>query len=405
MRGLADGGKGLEAVRPEVLRRYYAATFGTTALPAEAFEGATFDEYCELMRISFPAISRYQAAKGSKTFRDLAPGLKAEHDAAQAAAKSVPAARPHRVEFRNRPVVDLAAEVADAAAESLLLDRIAIVRGFASLSGLGKLRRLRLILCGTDENAAPEAAFHAGEVDLSECTQALLARLLPSVRSPHVRIAHLDAPWVELSLLRENRELSRLICDYGFVRGFAALRGYPLSYVSLPDLAVDAPFLGALASWAPSLEELRLGVRRPFAPDRLPDLPCLERLTLPAYPEQREAWIGFALSRPGVRCRFPPLPEPSAKGPAARVAAIHRGCALLEIAGSRPAYEVEADFAGLAADPGAAGNHALRDRLEGWAAARRLEAEFASEADGIRIRAAGIETLKRCIDALLDGQA
>lgn len=395
-------------IRPEILRRFHEATFGGGGLPDEAFAGATFGEYLDLMRTTFPRLSPYLAARRSPggIFKDLAEGFKAEYDEAERKEKAAQAVRkPSGITILNRPAVDLAEESLDPGAGTLLLNRIKEVTGFAALPGMKSLRVLKLYLCGTSEPPAPSPLVPLEEIDLTECGRAILERILPMTDSRVVKISYLDSPTLDLSLLRGHRKLRELACTWGFALGLRHLRGIPLEGAYLNDFAADGTFFETLGSWSGSLLHLRVAPMQAFPPASLPALPRLERIAIPGYPEYRKEWIDFALAHPGIRCEFKAPPSAPDKVPVAKVGSIHRDLAILEVtAGAKRWFEIWEDFSSMAGPVSGQGNHELRDRLEAWAKRNKLKAEFDSEIGGMLIRSPKSETVAACLDALLDGR-
>lgn len=409
MRRILSPEEDMGGIRPEILRRYYEATFGKQGPSEEAFQGATFEEYFDLYRIAFPAVSRYQAAtsRRNRAFLHMADRFAHEQGGPMAEkAASASAPPPNRAEFRRKPEVDLAAQAMDENIESLLLDRVKMVKGWKGLLKLKRLRRLSLILCDTEEEAPDGKPIKVEEVAVNECSQRALEVALAITRTRIAKIHHLESATVDLSPLRDHRELGVLLNHYGFALGLGSLKGLPLEKVHLADAVLDGEFRKALFSWKETLVALSLMRQEPFAPSDLPVLPGLRRMKVPAYSEFRTAWIDHAVANPKIRFEFPPQEEPPAKAPRAKVAGIHRDIAILKVAkGSKGWHEAWSDFTGLAQVYKGLGNHDLRDKLETWAKQGKVKAEFASEADELLIKASSMETVKACIDALLDGKA
>lgn len=400
---------GIASIRPAILRQYYETTFGSDALPREAFAGATFEEYLELMRFTFPGITRYRAALRSHggIFKHLAEGFKAEEteaDPPRSETRMQEAGQGETLEFRNLPLLGLRKALKGKAPGALVIDRVKNVMGLTALGALKDLKRMRLLFCGTDGEITGIPGFAVEDLELTECAQAILEGVLPAAKSKRLRITHLDSATLDFNLIQGYRKLRRLVVDYGFVLGIGHLRGCPMEEAFLPDLAVDEEFFATLGSWKKTLRLLHASPRQPFGPDSLPDLPHLREMEIPGHLELRKPWVDFAMARTEVRFTFSSLPGAPDKAPFAKVGEVHRGYAILEFSkGSKRWYEIAADFTERAKGAKDRDNHDLRDRLESWAKTGKLKAEFSSEAAQLVIRAPKAETVKACIDALLSG--
>lgn len=387
----------LDGIRPEILRRYYEVQFGRTAPHSSAFEGATFDEYLRLLRVSYPGISAREAAKRSKNpeFRALEGKLSGE----EAEPPRAPA-KARRVLLDRKESVDLAQAGLAADVEWLQLDRLKSVGGWGRLRDLPDLRHLTVLYCGTAEayDGGPTVAIR--NLDVTECTRQAARLLIQLTRPDRLNVAYLDEPAFDLRWLEGHAGLRSLHVTCGLAAGTGALEGLPLEELGLSRVALDQGFLGVLASLR-ALRTLRLPDQDPFSPDRLPDLPRLERLAVPAHPEHRQAWIDWAAAHPRVACGFPPPREPSVKLPRARMAGVRHGSDILEMTLARKTwYEAWGDFASRV--PGArwGDNHALRDHLEGAAARLKPKVALSSEADELRLSSPSRASVEACLDAI-----
>jgi hypothetical protein len=398
-------------IRPEVLRRYYEATYGIGGRPDGAFQGATFEEYHDLLRNESPGILPYLAAKRSPggVFKPLMEKFAAEYEADRQAAKERLAHPPKnatpRLILAKKTSVDLAKDIPDRNIEKLLLNSIKEVRGLPALAKLKRLRVLKIQLCGIEEPRKIGAVIPLEDLDINECPHAVVQALLPETNAEKITLVDFESPTLDLALMKGHTRLRHLFVMLGFAKGIRHLRGFPLEHFSISDIRVDEALTETLASWKQTLVNLILSPGEPFGPEHLPALPKLEFLKIPGYPEYRKEWIEYAVAHPKTRFVFYPIggTESPAKVPSAKVAEIHRGQAILEYAqGKKKWYEIWGDFTGGSK---AKTNHDVRDALEAQAKKAKLKAEFASEADELMIRAAKPEIVKACLDLVLDGKA
>lgn len=388
----------LEGIKPAILRRYYEVQFGRTAPHSSAFEGATFDEYLRLLRVSYPGISSAEAAKRSKNpeFRAL-EGKLADDGKAEPAQ---PGAKARRTMLDRKESLDLSKPGPPADVEWLQLDRLKIVSGWGRLRDLADLRHLSVLFCGTTEafDGGPTKAL--ASMNMTECTRQATRLLLQLTRPEGLNLAYLDEPAFDLHWLEGHAGLRSLHVTCGLATGTDALEGLSLEELGLSRVSMDQAFLRALASLR-KLRTLRLPEQDPFSPDALPDLPKLERLTVPAHPDHRQAWIDWAVAHPRVACGFPPPREPSAKLPRARMTAVRHGTDIFEMSrAGKTWYEAWGDFASRI--PGArwSDNHALRDHLEGIAARLKPKVKLSSEADELRLSSPSLPSVEACLDAM-----
>jgi hypothetical protein len=388
----------LEGIRTNILRRYYEVQFGRTAPHASAFEGATFDEYLRLLRVSYPGISAHEAAMRSKNpeFRALEGKLPREGEGGPAH----PAKKARRSVLDRKESLDLAESCPAPDVEWLQLDRLKAVSGWGRLRDLADLRHLTVLYCGTPESYDRGPTVALGNLDVTECTRQATRLLLQLTRPDRLNVAFLDDPAFDLRWLEGHSGLRSLHVTCGLATGAGALEGLPLEQLGLSRVPMDDAFLRALASLR-NLTALRLPEQDSFPPDELPDLPRLERIAVPAHPEHRRAWIDWAVARPGVACSFPPPRGPSAKLPRARMAGVRHGAEILEMTLPRKTwYEAWGDFASRVPGASRGDNHALRDRLKGALARLKPKVELSSEADELRISSPSLASVEACLDAM-----
>jgi hypothetical protein len=303
--------------------------------------------------------------------------------------------------FRRKPHVDLSLALPDAGIEFLLLDHIPRVSGWRRLQDLDQLSKISMVQCGSSEDAPAVRPRQLRELYLHTLTQSCLKTIAALTQADDVTIRHSETPLVHMAMLRHHTGLRKLFLYCGLAVGFAPLVGFPLEEVHITNVEMDEEFLRTLKSWK-GLRELWLENEQSFGPDRLPELPGLKKLRIPAYPEFREEWIKWAASHPKVTFKFQPVTESYGKMPSATIEEIYRDVAVLKLTkGRRIWYEAWEDFTDKSPIPG--NNHDLREWLKGRLARVKKRVRLFSEADELGLSASRLEDIKWCIDALLDG--
>ncbi|HKP96257.1 MAG TPA: hypothetical protein VJ385_10905 [Fibrobacteria bacterium] len=393
-------------IRPEILRNYYESMFGKTAPGEDAFQGATFEEYHSLLRISYATISREKAAARSKNpaFKAMAEKFAAEtaEAAADKGAEGAPKERKKSAVFERLPALDLAAAELPGDLHSLFLDRVKSVSGLERLQRLASLRVFEAILCDTSEDTPIGSRLRLTRLDLNECSGKFAKTVLGMARAEWIRVLQLDPPVFDIGLLRECKELRVLYLTCGLTLDARHLQGLPLEILWLTNVEMRSDFRDALTSLAKTLRELKIENETPFNPDALPGLPGLKKLIVPAYAEFKAAWISFAVSHPRILCAFPPVSAPAGKLPKARIVEIYKGVDVLEMGkGGKVWYEVWGDLAARLKGK-AISNNELKDRLVKFASACKPKVKLSSEGDELRMQSDSIESLRSCLDATLE---
>jgi hypothetical protein len=401
----ASRGDGLGDIRPDVLKRYYESMYSHNGRPQEAFLGATFEEYFRLLRINYPTFSRRKAAERSKNPAFKAMAADFPEDPVEikppSAPEGAPKERKKSAVFEKLAALDLLSADLPSDLHGLFLDRVKSVSGLERLRELKGLRIVEGVLCGSNGRPPVGAPLELARLDLDECAEAFAKSLLGMARAEWVRVVILDPPAFDLAPLKDHHALRALYVSSGLTLGAHHLAGLPLETLWLANARMGGGFRKALGSLGGTLRELKLANDAPFGPDELPELPRLEKLIVPAYPEYRDQWIAFAVSHPGTRFSFPPVSPPSAKLPTARIAEIHRGVDILEMKkGAKTWYEVWGDPAARLQGERLSNNDLLA-RIEPAAKKLKLKIRFSGEGDELRMQSASLDDLKACLDGFI----
>ena len=383
------------AIRPDVLRRYYEAAYGTQVADEDAFKGATFDEYYQLKRIQFPTISRRKAAEKSerREFRKLADGLPPDPPRVE----EVP---PHFYMIERKPELELASAQIGADVQNLALDRIKSIKGWKGLRRLGHLKLLSLTLCGSaaEEPLVPPVLLDS--VDLGSCSPDCVEMVFRSTVAREVQILHEDSSPLSLNLLRGHVGLERLWVDAPLLHGLGVLKQLPVKRLSLSGIAPGQELKGVLEARSASLVQLGLVCDEPFGPAVLPKLPELQRLRVPGYEQFRSEWIDWAVAHPQVACEFISVPEPS-KRPVVQLAELYREVDILRVTkGKQVVFEIAANLVEDVLDSEELDNGELEDKVKALAKKAGKKAQWSSESDTFVVQAKDLDTCRWVIDSV-----
>jgi hypothetical protein len=381
-------------VRPELLRRFYEASWQGGVAPEQLYEGATFDEYYALERVRYPQISRNTAAKNAPfdAFRALVRINPPEPP------NVVPV--PRNVHLSRRDALDLRNEAIDPGTERLVLDRIKCISGWDALARFTRLRTLMVVLSGTD---APVGRLCRAEVDRIEIIDCTISCLRSVLRSTSARSVSFSEPggMADLSLLEGHTNLRELTAGASLIRGIERLPHWPLTIFDAGLVEVDDAFRTGVAAQAGSLCRLAVSSRSPFSPTALPKLDTfwnLRRVEVSIHEmEYCEEWIAYALSRPEIDFVFMRIVNDT-NAQSVSLEEIYRGFDILRIGrGKTAVFEVSGD---IAAEVGGTNNSDVEDLLMGVAAEAHKQLSWLSESGTFVAQAKDVTTCRWLIDEI-----
>lgn len=304
-------------VRPAVRRRHLEAVYdGRTK---DFFAGATADEYVALVQQRFPGASRRFAIEnaGANGRPDLmGVSLAGEpEDPLDYETDLERVARTHRlVRAVKRGPVDLRTLMAGAP-EALECVHGALTN-FDALEGR-RFVHLELRNCtAVPPRSLGGARALVGLLRLVFVETAVLQAVAAVTDALRLELQH-DHP-IDLVCFAEHGRLEAVSVSAPEVSGLCHLRAGGLSRLSVVGRSEDED-IRRLLSAAPRLEQLAIGGRSGFGPEWLPELPALQRISVPASNEHREAWIRYGEARPTVGFDFTRVPSaspPSRRPPA-----------------------------------------------------------------------------------------
>ena len=296
-------------VRPEILRSYYAKAFAGDL--NHAYEGATFDEFVELLRISYPGMQQSTAASRAAVFgrRDLV-GHEFEDDHHP----TVPKLELRRLSEQFPAVfvqksgpVDLRQTVVDGKTQ-ILTCHTNQIDGWSALRWAERWRYLGFLLCKSNDFVPAEPPVPCDEVESSSCDDVCLTTLARSIKPTKLSVAH-ERP-VDCMLFANHDTLAELSIDSPLTHGLDSLRTRELRSLFVTNVPAIEYVNELLAANRRYLAALSLYVTSPFSPVDLPDLPALRRLSVRAYPEFRAAWLDFAGEHDSIAVEFHGRPSP-----------------------------------------------------------------------------------------------
>src|SRR6185503_21360200 len=159
----------------------------------------------------------------------------------------------------------------------------------------------------------------------------------------NISVDHTAIPTLDLSIFQGHANLRALQVDALLVRRVERLEGLPIESFTAANFDPSAEFRAGLATLAPTLRRLCLASTRPFGPSLVPDLPHLEELQVPGYPELKEAWLDYAVAHPERRYDFtqPGWGIPTSDN---AIEEIYRGLDICRISkGKKTVFEVSGD--------------------------------------------------------------
>ncbi len=383
-------------VRPDLLERYYAMSLDGRVDHAALYEGASFDDYYALERLTFPTMLRETAASRAPLDR-----LRTPTPGPEPAPR--PKARPMKIESLSRlPRLDLEKATIPPDVEHLILDRIVEIEGFRGLNRFASLACLTVSLSKSNDRVPASPPVALERVEVSDCGPACFESVLRSTASPHITFRHTEP--VSLEILDGHGAIRDLSAGAPLFRRLDRLAGRALETLAISDVVMDERFRAILATLAPTLRRLSISSMRPFGPEMLPDLstfPELGRVAISTidYAEHREAWLSYVVARPQIDFIFGRI-EPSSDR--VEVVEIDRGVEILRIEkGKKVVFEVSGD---LASEGSAEDNGALEERLREAAKAARKKVKWSSEADTFVAQTADLEAARWIIDQILEAK-
>lgn len=387
------------AIRPQVLRQYHEASYGKGEPNEQAFVQATFDEYFQLTRILYPAISRRRAAENSERedFRKLVDDLPPEPP------------EPNRPQvlglgpgmFERKPTLDLSAVGLAGDLQFLTLSRIKDVTGWKALSKLARLQDVFVVLSGSSETTPLDPPIQVEKLTVRSCEPACSEVVVRSISARDLTLEQSKASPLGLGLFQGQHRVEKLWLEAPSIQGLWHLEPLPLKELHLAGgVAPGHGLRSLLDAHAKNLVRLGLTLNAPFGPSVLPELPALRRLWVSGYPEHREAWIDWAVAHPEVACRFSPY-EPPSKGPGVELAEVYRDVDILRTGkGKQVTFEIAANLVDDILDTDTLDNGELEDRLRALAKEAGRKVQWDSESDTFVARAKDVETCRWLIDSV-----
>lgn len=293
-------------MRASVLRHYYEKSF--VGDHKDLYAGADFDEFYALLRRQFPRMPKWIAAsRGPALGRPDLENEMARFDRTERADTRTPLQRLEAehpvVHLVRKKKVDLREHVRDARVRGLECERDEI-SGWSALRVPPEWERIEVRGCTTNvpEHVDP---VRAREVVLVSSDDDCLYTLARDTRARSFVVINHERHF-DLAALRGHDELEE-------VTAMAVPRAHGVRHLRperLRVLELNAPFDEELErlvrASAASLESLGFGLGDAPRPKSLPTMPRLCKLTVPATPELRDAWIDFGCAHPDLDLRFVP---------------------------------------------------------------------------------------------------
>lgn len=104
------------------------------------------------------------------------------------------------LQIRRLPAADLGERVADAATTSLILDRIPRVSGWEALSRLPALRKISVVVCGSEEAWRGDHSLALDVLYASSSTSNCLRCVVSLCDAEEVTVLHEDARALDLAM-------------------------------------------------------------------------------------------------------------------------------------------------------------------------------------------------------------
>jgi hypothetical protein len=383
------------AIRPRVLRAYYAVTFGKGAAAAqgvaEAFADASFEEYFALRRLQYPTMSRRNAAASApradlRAFADALPD------------DAPPPAPLHVLWDLSGKAVDVSKKKPPAGADMVLLKGASTLRGFSAFARCKGLRSVWARLSSATFSA-PARRLAVDMIDAGDCKPAFMRALLEATSARGIVWMDWGRAPVDLTPLARHTRLATLYAAGPLIRNVRALRGLPLEELTLGRVRVDGALGDVLANAGKTLRALHVVTGDDVAPSALPldEMPALERVSIGTHETHRDAWMSLALARRGVRFDFMAPPGPPSKGPALEIVETYRDVEILQVTkGKTIDFRIESDVADAVGF--ADGNGDLEDELAPIARAAKKKIAWGSEADTLVATCKDVATCRWVID-------
>lgn len=386
-------------VRKKILEQYYQHAFGIRVPDVSAYAGATFDEYFELIKISYPAVTPRKAAMNSPEslgFRQLVSSLDDNSNAS-------PQVSLETGSYSRKAELDISQVQNPEQIQTLLIDKVKQVRNWADLDRLKKLCRLWVFLSGTQKETKELPTLALEEIKLVNCSIELAQMLLASVKAITVFIEDPEAPVVNLEWIKHVEKIESLTVLAACVVGYHKLTKMPLRYLYLANANTDSNLWSGISGCRRTLQEL-LMAGYPFAPSALPDMPALRRLTLEAFEESRDLWIAWAVQHPDIQCRFVPRASLSPWLEKQTIVEIYRSIPILQVGkGRSPLFRIGMAISDLC--NGAAEDidtDMLETSLTTYAKRQKMKVRITSNADELVLETSSVGNCRTMIDQSLD---
>ena len=387
----------MSQIPSNILEHFYRQTHGLIGLypiPAEAFATDDFETYCALRSILYPDAWPVDHARSDMRFKALAADLPESPEEPEPLLW-------HDVSRKKE--CDLSkADIPDGVT-SLLIDACKDVHGWGVLQQFQQLEELTVNLCkGIEEGDLPNP-IRIKKLVLDECDGIVTDWLLRNVVAEKLELTYYATPTFDCKRIAHSASLKELRLTAPLIRGLEHLASSELSELMLHHVAANEALIKCLESLK-SLSSLDLATTEALAPKLLGGIAAnLKLLTLPAWPEKKEAWIQWAAGHPEVGCRFQNLEvtELPTKVPKVEVSQIHRDYSILKLTkGKTIKFELAEDFSDLYEE--ALSNGDIEERLEPLAKAAKKKITWSSEADTLVATSKKEEDLIWLIDTLLD---
>ena len=386
----------INKIPKDVLETFYRETHGVIGLypvPKTAYATDDFDVYCALRSILYPEALPGDHANSDSRFRHLAGNLPESPEPEEPLLW-------HDVSRKKE--MDLATAGIPAGVTSLLVDACKSLRGWPFLKHLGQMDTLTASMCTGMSEADLDAPLSLKSLSIDECGPNTTNWLLRNVAAASLDLTWYATPVFDCSRIIHAKNLERLSLTASLIRSPGHLIDAQPAYIQLHHVAPDENLFSFLKAQK-RLLHLDLATTRPLSPQALEGvIEKLDILTLPAWPDEKTAWIKWAVNHPRVRCRFqhPEVTELPSKVARAEVAAVHRDYAILKLTKGRSVkFEVADDFSGLYPDHS---NGDIEAALEPLAKAAKKKIDWSSEADMLVAGSKKEEDLIWLLDTLLD---
>ena len=318
----------------------------------DAYDGTSFEEYFELLRIRYPGVDRWTALRNAPSRGVSFPDVDLGQEPQQ-----------FRSDFPVTTWIERAEEVRlDDVPLRENTSRVCIER----VKQLSHLEHLAQWVPPVDSLVITDAiratttsdtdAVPLQLVDLQHNTAQVVEAVL-SVTSPEILVLLDNSDVVDLRWLREPRRL-RSATIYDTIENVDTLRNaHAIETLKLGEVAVTPSWRGVLESIGGNLTRLEVHPARPSSPEELlgslTKLPHLRRLTVPAWQDVRSSWLAFAVNHPNVAVDFSEPPKaPEIHEVTKRIyLESYREIDIVKLdRGSKPRYQVVGDLAAQRAD-------------------------------------------------------